>query len=181
MNSTSKINEVSIICGTNRTDAISLGITRAYQSALEELGIKTNLINLATLPTDFAFSALYENEGKNDQFNIFREQMQESGKFVFIVPEYNGSFPGVLKTFIDGLAYPYTFRNKKCALVGVASGGQGSSLALSHLTDILNHCGTHVLAYKPRLVKIDDHFVNGMLSDLYLLHLKKQAHMLLEF
>lgn len=181
MDPASKINEVSIICGTNRTDAISLGITQAYQSALEDLGIKTNLINLATLPPDFAFSALYENEGKNDRFNIFREQMQESGKFVFIVPEYNGSFPGVLKTFIDGLAYPHTFRNKKCALVGVASGGQGSSLALSHLTDILNHCGTHVLAYKPRLVKIDDHFIMGALDDRYTLQLKKQAHMLLEF
>lgn len=172
---------ISIICGTNRTDAISLGITQAYQSALTTLGVKTNLINLAELPLDFAFSALYENEGKNDQFNNFRELMKRTDKFVFIVPEYNGSFPGVLKTFIDGLEYPNTFRNKKCALVGVASGGQGSSLALSHLTDILNHCGTHVLAYKPRLVKIDEHFINGVLSDRYTLQLKNQAQMLNEF
>lgn len=172
---------ISVICGTNRTDALSLAIAQTYQSALEEFGTKTNSINLAALPPDFAFSALYENEGRNDQFNFFREQMKASDKFVFIVPEYNGSFPGVLKTFIDGLAYPYTFRNKKCALVGVASGGQGASLALSHLTDILNHCGTHVLAYKPRLVKIDDHFENGRLSDRYTLQLQKQAQMLLEF
>ena len=172
---------ISIICGTNRTDAISFGITKTYQEALEELGAKTNLINLADLPPDFAFSALYENEGKNKQFNTFREQMQISAKFVFIVPEYNGSFPGVLKTFIDGLAYPYTFRNKKSALVGVASGGQGASLALSHLTDVLNHCGTHVVAYKPRLIKIDDHFENCTLSERYALQLKKQAQMLIEF
>ena len=175
------MNEISIICGTNRTDAISLGITRAYQDALKDLGISAAIIDLANLPSDFAFSALYENEGKNNQFNAFREQMRKTDKFVFVVPEYNGSFPGVLKTFIDGLEYPYTFRSKKCALVGVASGGQGSSLALSHLTDILNHCGTHVLAYKPRLMKIDDHFENGKLHERYILQLKKQAEMLLTF
>ena len=172
---------ISIICGTNRTDAVSLGIAKTYQSALAEKGAKTAIINLAMLPADFAFSALYENEGKNDRFNTFREQMKESSKFVFIIPEYNGSFPGVLKTFIDGLEYPNTFINKKSALVGVASGGQGSSLALSHLTDILNHCGTHVLAYKPRLMKIDEHFENGNLHDRYLLQLKKQAQMLVDF
>lgn len=175
------MNDITIICGTNRTDAISLGITQAYQKALQEAGITATLIDLAMLPNDFAFSALYENEGKNNQFNTFRERMKVSDKFVFIVPEYNGSFPGVLKTFIDGLEYPFTFRNKKCALVGVASGGQGSSLALSHLTDILNHCGTHVLAYKPRLMKIDDHFEQGILSDRYMLQLKKQAEMLIDF
>jgi NAD(P)H-dependent FMN reductase len=175
------MNNISIICGTNRTDAISLGITQTYLAALQEIGVTASLIDLANLPPDFAFSALYENEWRNDQFNTLRELMKGSDKFVFIVPEYNGSFPGVLKTFIDGLEYPNTFRNKKCALVGVASGGQGSSLALSHLTDILNHCGTHVLAYKPRLMKIDEHFENGILNDRYTLQLKKQAQMLLNF
>ena len=42
--------------------------------------------------------------------------MSQSEKFVFIVPEYNGSFPGVLKTFIDGLAFPDTFEQKKNVL-----------------------------------------------------------------
>ena len=172
---------VSIISGTNRSDAVSLGIAQAYQSLLNNLGAKTNLITLASLPADFAFSALYENAGKNENFNAFRNIMNESEKFVFIVPEYNGSFPGVLKTFIDGLIYPTTFREKKCALVGLASGGQGSSLALSHLTDILNHCGSHVLAYKTRLTKIDDHFDDGSLSKIYFEMLNKQANMFYKF
>ena len=68
--------------------------------------------------------------------------------------EYNGSFPGVLKTFIDGLAFPDTFEPKKCALVGLLSGVQGGGLALSHLTDIFNYCGMYVLALKPKLAQI---------------------------
>lgn len=109
--------------------------------------------------------------------------MRESKKYVFIVPEYNGSFPGVLKAFIDGLEYPGTFKNKKAALVGVSSGVQGAGLALSHLTDILNYCGTHVLALKPKLSRIeanlDEHYslTNQSYKDL----LSKQAEMLVKF
>jgi NAD(P)H-dependent FMN reductase len=108
--------------------------------------------------------------------------MLASTKYVFIVPEYNGSFPGALKTFIDGLEYPNTFRNKKGALVGLASGGVGASLLLSHLTDIFNFCGMNILAYKPRLEKIEHVIVNDELVDQgYISKLEKQAKMLLEF
>ena len=42
-------------------------------------------------------------------------------------------------------------QDKKAALVGISSGVQGAGLALSHLTDIFNYCGMHVLAQKPKL------------------------------
>jgi NAD(P)H-dependent FMN reductase len=173
---------VTLVCGTNRKDAITLIVTHKYQQILATLGVETHLINLADLPPDFAFSALYENYGKNEAFNPYVERMLSSTKYVFIVPEYNGSFPGALKTFIDGLEYPNTFRNKKGALVGLASGGLGASLLLSHLTDIFNFCGMNILAYKPRLEKIEHVIVNDELVDQgYISKLEKQAKMLLEF
>ena len=76
------------------------------------------------------------------------EKIQSCDKFVFVVPEYNGSFPGVFKAFVDGLKYPASFKDKKCALVGISSGTQGGALALSHLTDIFNYLGMNVLALK---------------------------------
>jgi chromate reductase, NAD(P)H dehydrogenase (quinone) len=54
---------------------------------------------LEDLPHDFVFSALYENNGKNLDYNAFHQKVKEGKKFVFIVPEYNGSFPGILKDF----------------------------------------------------------------------------------
>ncbi|TRX54360.1 NAD(P)H-dependent oxidoreductase [Fulvivirga sp. M361] len=176
------MNDILIICGTNRKDSISKKIALIYQSLLEELGQSTQLIDLLELPNDFAFSALYENSGKNTQFNTYRTLMLEAQKFVFVVPEYNGSFPGVLKTFIDGLKFPGTFTDKKCALVGVSSGVQGAGLALSHLTDIFNYCGTYVLPVKPKLALIDDHFQNGVITNkLYLELLQIQAAKLIAF
>ena len=172
---------IQIICGTNRNDALSLQVSKIYQSILKELGHDSNIIDLTELPEDFVFTALYDNAGKNPAFNSFRETMTAAEKQVFVVPEYNGSFPGVLKAFIDGLKFPDTFTNKKAALIGVSSGVQGAGLALSHLTDIFNYCGMHVLAYKVKLMHIEDHLNNDVLGEEYMKYLKRQAKAFTEF
>jgi chromate reductase len=176
------MDKITIICGTNRSDSVSFQISKLYQKLLLKHNCESELIDLTDLPNDFAFTALYENSGKNKEFNHFRELMFESQKFVFIVPEYNGSFPGVLKTFIDGLRFPDTFRNKKCALVGISSGIQGAGLALSHLTDIFHYCGMEVLSLKPKLSHIDKNLKEGdFVNDLYKALLEEQVEKLLGF
>lgn len=149
---------ITIVVGTNRSDAVSRQIAQYYKSLLDQRDQPSQLLDLLTLPEDFITTALYENNGQNPAFNALSEMIANSEKLVFIVPEYNGSFPGILKTFIDGLAFPSPLRNKKCALVGLSSGMQGGGIALSHLTDVLNYLGTHVLALKPKLALIEKHF-----------------------
>ncbi|MDH5474071.1 MAG: NAD(P)H-dependent oxidoreductase [Cyclobacteriaceae bacterium] len=173
---------IQIISGTNRVDSVSKILSQTYQGILSSLGHESNIIDLNDLPEDFAYSALYNNAGKNQDFNIFRETMLNAEKFVFIVPEYNGSFPGVLKTFIDGLQFPDTFKNKKAALVGLSSGIQGAGLALSHLTDIFNYCGMHILAQKPKLMHIEKNMKDKKeLGDFYTSLLQEQAEMFIAF
>ena len=173
---------ITIVCGTNRQGAVSKSVCLIYQNMLRQHGAEAEIIDLAALPSDFAFSALYENSGKNEAFNQFRERMVQSEKFVFVVAEYNGSFPGVLKTFIDGLKFPDTFKGKKCALVGISAGVQGAGLALSHLTDIFNYCGTHVLAQKPKLAQIGNNMEAGkMVNSLYIQLLEEQIIEFLKF
>jgi NAD(P)H-dependent FMN reductase len=174
--------KIVIVCGTNRNDSVSYQIAQIYQDLLQSMGQKSELIDLKDLPSDFAYTALYEKAGSNEHFNHYRDVMEAADKFVFIVPEYNGSFPGILKTFIDGLKYPMTFRDKKCALVGLSSGMQGAGLALSHLTDIFHYCGTTVLALKPKLGNIGTHFTDGkIVNEFYKTLLKEQAEKFLRF
>ncbi|MFT7033246.1 MAG: chromate reductase [Cyclobacteriaceae bacterium] len=172
---------ITIICSTNRKNSVSKKISHLYQNILESKDQPVDVIYLEDMPDDFIASALYENAGSNEEFNDFRKKMFDTQKMVFIVPEYNGSFPGVLKTFIDGLQFPGTFKNKKCALVGLSSGVQGGGLALSHLTDIFNYCGTHVLALKPKLSRIEENLTENSLSKLYHELLEEQAQMFIEF
>lgn len=173
---------ITIIAGTNRSNSISSILATYYQSLLKEKNTASQILDLSELPADFIFSALYDNTGKNEVFNEITDRLQQSDKFVFIVPEYNASFPGVLKAFIDGMNYPNPLRNKKAALVGLSSGVQGASLALSHLTDILNYLGMHVLAQKPRLAKIEENMTENRLKNkLYIQLLQEQVEALLLF
>lgn len=173
---------IKIIVGTNRRASISEKIAVQYLEIFEELGQPSEIISLSDLPEDFVFSALYENNGKNPAFNKVHEQVKEGSKYVFIVPEYNYSFPGILKAFIDGMTYPNSFRHKKCAMVGISSGVGGGSIAMSHLTDVFHYLGMHVLAFKPRLAKIEENMSDNLLTNrLYLDLLREQAALLIAF
>ncbi len=173
---------VTIVVGTNRKNSKSRFIADIYQGILKDLDQESTIVDLGNVPADFIVSALYENSGKNEDFNKHRVKIEQSNKFVFIVPEYNGSFPGVLKAFIDGLKYPDSFTNKKCGLVGISSGVQGGGLALSHLTDIFNYLGMHVLALKPKLARIEANTsASGITNALYQELLETQAQQLIAF
>jgi chromate reductase, NAD(P)H dehydrogenase (quinone) len=173
---------ITIISGTNRIDSVSSQISLHYQQILEKKGFKSQILDLATLPQDFIYSALYENSGLNSEFNIFQEIIDGTERFVFIIPEYNNSFPGVLKAFIDGLRYPGSFEGKKGAMVGISSGAQGAGLAMSHFTDILHYLGMHVIPLKPKLSRIEKNFKDNQLSnDLYKELLEQQADQLINF
>ena len=173
---------ITIITGTNRISSNSRAVANLYAKLLDERQVENQILDLADLPADFTASALYDNIGTNQAFNELSALIGNSNKFVFIVPEYNGSFPGVLKAFIDGLSYPNTFRNKKAAMVGLSSGVQGSGLAMSHLTDIFNYLGMHVLALKPRLAQIEKNFDGTAITNqLYLELLNQQIEQFIHF
>jgi len=173
---------ITIICTTNRRPSRSKTIAEFYQRMLSKLDQESTIMDMADLPGDFTSTALYDKAGTNEGFNQLMDQIQNCEKFVFIVPEYNGSFPGVFKAFIDGLKWPASFKDKKCALVGISSGTQGGALALSHLTDIFNYLGMNVLALKVRIPRIEAHLVDGEINDKFTLELlDMQVAQIIEF
>lgn len=174
---------ITIIAGTNRPDSRARRIADLYARLLTEHGAEAQILDLLELPADFTTSALYNNAGRHDGFNGLAARVSEAHKLVFVVPEYNCSFPGVLKAFIDGLPYPAGLGHKKAALVGLSSGAQGGLLALNHLTDILMYLGTAVLPQRVRLPFIDQHLdADGELTDaLYQQLLREQVAHLLKF
>lgn len=173
---------ITIISCTNRKFAVSKTVSEFYQNLLAREGVESKILDLQELPVDFVGPALYENSDQNQAINEMTDLINTSNKFVFVVPEYNGSFPGVLKAFIDGMSYPNPFKNKKCAMVGLSSGIQGGSLALSHLTDIFNYLGMHVLALKVRMPGIEKMVSNETITDKLVLDLlNMQIKDLIEF
>lgn len=137
---------ITIISATNRPNSNSLKIAKNYMQLMEKQGVESKLFSLESLPPDFIVSDLYGKRSENFQ-QLLDEYIVPAKKFVFIVPEYNGSFPGILKTFIDAIP-PDVNRGKMVALVGVSSGRAGNLRGLEHLTGILHYLGMHILPNK---------------------------------
>jgi chromate reductase, NAD(P)H dehydrogenase (quinone) len=156
---------VGIIIGTNRKDAFSKKIAQYYANSLKEKGHQINIIDLENLPSDFVFTALYHNSGKNAEFTAFQTQIDATDRIVIIAPEYNGSYPGILKTFIDGLRHPDTFSNKKICLVGLSAGVLGNAVGLGHLNDVLSYLNANVLGLRIKLGEVNKHFVDSAFTN----------------
>lgn len=159
------MHNITIVSATNHRNSLTAQVADYYAEILLKKGCESQVIKLTELPADFTESALYGNMGKNTAFNRLKEIMEASQKYVFIIPEYNGSFPGVFKAFIDGLEFPNTFKNKKCAMVGVSKGPQGGAFAMSHLTDIFHYLRMGVHPLKPRLSSIQDSQLDTILAN----------------
>lgn len=173
---------IVIICGTNRPNSTTRKICLYYQQLLNNHHAESIILDLCDLPADFTKSALYHNSGKDPAFNEFRKIIEENEKFVFVVPEYNYSYPGVLKAFIDGLKYPDSLTNKKAALVGLSSGVQGGAIALSHLTDVLSYMGVNLIGLQVKLSKIEAYMDGNKITfPIYNQLLETQAKRLITF
>ena len=174
---------ITILAGTNRPQSRARRIANYYQALLTGLGAESQILDLAELPADFIATALYHNAGNHPEFNRLAAMLDAGDKLVIVTPEYNASFPGVLKAFIDGLQYPGGIQGKKAALVGLSSGGQGGLLAMTHLTDVLMYLGTAVLPQRVRLpfINQDLNAEDGLNHDISRQLLREQAVALLAF
>jgi len=141
-----------IISGTNRPDSNSLKVAKYYQKELESKGVSQDLLSLMELPSDLLVSDMYGQ--RSEAFQLIQDRVLAAEKFIFIIPEYNGGMPGVLKSFIDACKFPESFLDKKAALVGIGAGRHGNLRGLEHFTGIANHFNLHVMPMKIYLPSI---------------------------
>jgi chromate reductase len=137
---------VTIISATNRPGSSTLKLAKYYQKRLSEKGLEAGLLSLAQLPGNIIESDLYGK--RSAEFEPIQEIITHSEKFIFIIPEYNGSFPGVLKVFIDACKFPESFYEKKAALVGVSAGKYGNIRGIDHFTGICHYMHLQVMSLK---------------------------------
>lgn len=108
-------------------------------------------IALAKLaPSDFTFEhvriddlPLYnQDDDANPAESVKRlkADVKAAQALLFVTPEYNRSFPGVLKNAIDHASRPYgqsVWGGKPAGVIGVSIGAIGTSLAQQHLRNVL--------------------------------------------
>ena len=112
-----------IIAGTNRAGSNTLKVAQEYQRILQEKGISASLLSLVgvnVLVRDADFE------------RIENELIIPATHYIFVSPEYNGSFPGVLKMLFDTGKTHALWWYKKALLTGVSTGRAGNLRGMDH-------------------------------------------------
>lgn len=133
----------TVICTTNRPKNQTIKIVEKYIELLEAKGEPCKKLSMEDLPADFIVNDSYGKRTESFE-NLINTYIEPADKLVIIAPEYNGSYPGVFKAFIDALEYK-TLGGKKVGLVGIATGRGGNALGMAHLTDVLHNVKAEVM------------------------------------
>ena len=83
---------------------------------------------------------------------------------IFVTPEYNRSFPGVLKNAIDHASRPYgqnAWKGKPASVAGVSIGAAGTSMAQQHLRNVLAYLDVPVLGQPEVFIQHKDGLFTG--------------------
>lgn len=122
---------ITIISGTNRKDNVTKKVALEYQRFLADLyRLESQLLSLDEVNMSVRNEAFVEVEA-----NLLKPAV----KFIIISPEYNGSYPGILKLMIDNSDVSNVWWHKKVLLTGVSTGRAGNLRGMEHLTGCLLH------------------------------------------
>ena len=143
---------ITIISSTNRPGSSTLKVARYYQKKLTEKGAETQVLSLEQLPPNILTTDLYGK--RSPEFQVIQDIVDATDKFIFVIPEYNGSFPGALKVFIDACTFHYSFYDKKAALVGVSSGKYGNIRGIDHFTGVCHYVHLNIMPLKLHIANI---------------------------
>jgi NAD(P)H-dependent FMN reductase len=155
---------ITVISGTNRPGSNTRKISILIRAMLQENGEDVALLDLAELPAEIFADSSYASTPST--FAVFQDQILETDGVLTVVPEYNGSFPGVLKYFIDMLRFPESLYEVPAAFVGISSGGWGGVRAVEHLEMVFQYRHAHLFGRRcfiPNIGRALDE--NGQLND----------------
>ena len=122
---------ITIISGSNRQDNNTRKVAEEYLRILIEEKKQPAAI--------YALDKI--NCTVRDAFFIDAENelLIPAQKIIIVMPEYNGSYPGILKLMIDNSDIEKSWAHKKVLLVGVSTGRAGNLRGMEHLTGVLLH------------------------------------------
>ncbi|HWY09764.1 MAG TPA: NAD(P)H-dependent oxidoreductase [Bacteroidia bacterium] len=172
--------KITVISATNRENSYTEKVANYYKSKLEALGKDVRVLSLKKLQELVDLNEIYVKT-KSEAFNeMVKEFIIEADAFVFIVPEYNGSFPGVVKVFIDAV-HPSNWHEKSVCLTGVSSGRAGNLRGMEHLTSILHYLKLHVYHNRLPISAVDKIFAEGNMPEATAKDIEKQREGFLKF
>jgi NAD(P)H-dependent FMN reductase len=133
---------ILILSGTNRPGSNALRIAEVLKSHYQTNSVPVEIYSLAELPAAAFDPGCYAT--KPPAVQAIQQRVLDAAGLHVVTPEYNGSFPGVLKYFIDLLKFPESFENKPVAFTGEAMGIWGAIRSVEQLQLIFGYRNAHI-------------------------------------
>src|SRR5512134_3342128 len=125
---------IPVILGTTRKGRMSVHAAHFMVTQIEKRsGIQTELIDILKLPLPV------DDAGEAIKDPAFSEKMALADALVIVTPEYNHSFPGLLKHVLDSCLKEYI--HKAAGIVGVSAGHFGGVRAIQDLLPVVRELG----------------------------------------
>jgi NAD(P)H-dependent FMN reductase len=150
---------ILVISGTNRPDANALRVAKVVLAHYRAAQIPAELFSLAEMPIEVFDPSSYAK--KPPAIEGIQQRVLAASALHVVTPEYNGSFPGVLKYFIDMLKFPESFDRKPVAFVGEAAGMWGALRSVEQLSQIFAYRNAHIFPDRVFIPAVRDKFDAG--------------------
>jgi len=140
---------ITVISGSNRKQNKTLHFAKyAYETLKAQTDLEVQFLDLSDIQGDMVSETMYKDSEQPQIIQHIQDTFFiPANRFWFFIPEYNGSYPGILKVMLDSMSvreYQNSFGQKKACITGIASGRAGNLRGMDHLSDVLNHLGMFV-------------------------------------
>ncbi|MDR1778719.1 MAG: NAD(P)H-dependent oxidoreductase [Clostridiales Family XIII bacterium] len=143
---------IGVIAGSLRKASYSKRVAR-YVAGLFPADFAATFIDLADLPM---YNQDLDDEGAAPEaWTAFRRTVAAQDAFLFVTPEYNRSFPAVLKNALDIASKPAganQWAGKPAALISQSPGNLGGALANQHIRQPMNFLGLKLMAQPEQMI-----------------------------
>ncbi len=151
-----------IISGTNRPRSRTLQISKILQKYYELEGEKVEIIDLAEISFKEVDGNQYADAPPDMKLKL--DMILKASGLIIVCPEYNGSYPGILKYFIDHWPYPTAFEYRPVCFVGLGA-RFGGLRAVEHLQGVFGYRNSFVFPERVFLSNIFQTLKEGKLID----------------
>lgn len=139
--------QILIFAGSTRQDSYNRKLAKVAASIAEQQGAQPSLLELSDYDIPL-YNADLEAQGTPADVIRLKQAMHSHAAWIVCSPEYNGSYPALLKNAIDWASSPVKgdaqwsdgvlpFRNKVIGMASASPGGLGGLRAQSHLAALL--------------------------------------------
>lgn len=153
---------IAVFVGSLRRSSVNLRLARELEALLPD-GVAFRFADLDLPLYNFDLEADYPPAAR-----ALKDLVENADGVLFVTPEYNRSFPGVLKNAIDWASRPSkhnSFNGKPVAIAG-ASGALGTTQAQVHLRNVLLYLNTRLMGQPEMYVDVQRvHNEEGALTD----------------